>query len=123
MTIRIKTETQKDEQAPAVVSVGHLLISGSTVPEAPLPLHGARTIVGRQDADLTVDDPALSGHHFAIDCPEKGQFLIRDLESTNGTRVNGQPIQTSPLQSGDTIEAGQTTFVFRTLATVAWQED
>ena len=54
----------------------------------------------------------MSARHFAI-VHSDGQYLIRDLGSTNGTFVNGMRIGTTALKDGDQIEAGQSTFVVR----------
>jgi hypothetical protein len=54
----------------------------------------------------------MSARHFAV-VHSGGQYLIRDLGSTNGTFVNGQRIGTAVLKDGDRIHAGQSTFVVR----------
>ena len=79
-------------------------------------LRPGRTTVGRDaSADLTVDDQGLSRKHFELlwDGAKAG---VRDLGSTNGTRVNGQAMTESPLKNDDVISAGRTDFVFRILA-------
>jgi len=43
-------------------------------------------------------------------------FLIRDLNSTNGTAVNGQPISESPLEDGDSVSVGGTELTFNCAA-------
>src|SRR5271165_6085606 len=53
-------------------------------------------------------DSHISGVHFAIELSET-DCRIRDLNSSNGTLVNGQKITTAALQDGDTIVAGETT--------------
>jgi hypothetical protein len=52
----------------------------------------------------------MSSLHFALET-ENETCLLRDLQSTNGTQLNGRPL-TSPvaLHTGDTIQAGDTTF-------------
>ena len=103
-----------------IALVGHLRISGSIGLEAPSALKEGKTVVGREDSDILVADEALSAQHFEVDNRE-GRFSIRDLSSTNGTRVNGELLnRTVELKSGDRIEAGHTTFVFRTLETIPW---
>ena len=42
-------------------------------------------------------------------------FIVRDLGSTNGTKVNGAPVREQYLQSGDNITVGSTTIVFEML--------
>lgn len=63
--------------------------------------------VGRSpDNDMVLRDPATSGHHARIE--RRGQqFWIVDLGSTNGTLVNGEPIQEKELNHGDRITIGQ----------------
>ena len=68
--------------------------------------------VGRSpDNDLILRDPATSGHHARIE--RRGQQLwIVDLGSTNGTLVNGEPIQEKELNHGDRITVGQNAVSF-----------
>lgn len=103
-----------------IALVGHLRVSGSLSLEAPSALRPGTTVVGREGADIVATDDTLSAQHFEVQNRE-GEFFVRDLASTNGTRVNGELLNsTVRLRSGDRIEAGQTTFVFRTLETIPW---
>lgn len=117
-TLLVDSELDEAECRPSVGVVGQLLLSNSGL-AGPFPLHAAKTVVGRQGADITVADPALSSRHFEIE-NRGAEFLIRDLESTNGTRVNGRLIRATELRSGDRIEAGTSHFLFRTLHAVRW---
>jgi pSer/pThr/pTyr-binding forkhead associated (FHA) protein len=67
--------------------------------------------VGRTaKSDFVVsEDSHLSGVHFAIEL-EESSCRIKDLNSRNGTLLNGQRITAGVLQDGDTITAGETTF-------------
>ncbi len=68
--------------------------------------------VGRDDtADLTVSDDTLSRRHFLI-WREGENFLIKDLNSQNGTWVDGQPAQGTALRQNVCIVAGRTVFMF-----------
>ena len=103
-----------------IALVGHLRVSGSLSLEAPSALRPGRTVIGREEADIVASDDTLSARHFEVENRE-GEFFVRDLSSTNGTRINGELLcKTERLRSGDRIEAGKTTFVFRTLETVPW---
>ena len=103
-----------------IALVGHLRVSGSLSLEAPSALRAGKTIVGREGADIIASDETLSAKHFEVQNRE-GEFFVRDLGSTNGTRINGELLcKTERLRSGDRIEAGKTTFVFRTLETIPW---
>ncbi len=55
----------------------------------------------------------MSGVHFVVECDETG-CRIRDLNSSNGTLVNGTKVGAATLQDGDQIVAGQTRFSVRT---------
>ena len=62
--------------------------------------------VGRlPDNDIRIDNPAVSGHHSLIINILNDSFL-EDLNSTNGTYVNGKLIKKHALQHGDVITAG-----------------
>lgn len=75
-------------------------------------LGGERTVVGRgRDCDLTVEDPNISRHHAEIR-REQGAYWIVDLRSTNGVEVNGQQVERSRLEDGDTIVLGRTEIQF-----------
>lgn len=66
-----------------------------------------RITIGRQTGnDVVLNDKAVSGRHAAIVTILEDSFL-EDLESTNGTQVNGQPITKHPLAHGDVITLGR----------------
>jgi pSer/pThr/pTyr-binding forkhead associated (FHA) protein len=88
-----------------------------------IPLEQSRTVVGREDSDVLVDDQTVSSQHFAIECADNGQFSVQDLGSSNGTALNGTEVRTSFLVSGDRIQAGKTGFIFRTIQTIPWNQD
>jgi pSer/pThr/pTyr-binding forkhead associated (FHA) protein len=52
------------------------------------------------------EDTQMSRHQAVIEC-EGGRFILRDLNSTNGTVVNGNAITEIDLQPGDVIEMGE----------------
>lgn len=64
------------------------------------------TIGRKEDNDIRIDNLAVSGHHAKLLTLFDDSFL-EDLESTNGTLVNGQPINKHPLKSGDVITIGK----------------
>ncbi len=66
-----------------------------------------RYTIGRlPDNDVRIDNPAVSGHHSLIINILNDSFL-EDLNSTNGTYVNGHLIKKHALQHGDVITIGQ----------------
>jgi pSer/pThr/pTyr-binding forkhead associated (FHA) protein len=66
-----------------------------------------KLVVGRgAGADLRFDDSEMSSQHALIEFTGEG-FRVSDLGSTNGTRVNGAPVQAHDLEAGDRLEIGQ----------------
>ena len=78
-----------------------LVKDGRPVRRFPL---GGRTVLGRaDDADIQVDEAGVSRRHAAI--TKLGDaYTLEDLQSRNGTYVNGQPIQKHQLRGGDVID-------------------
>lgn len=69
-------------------------------------------VVGRSEAvDASVDDDALSRGHFLI-MRDGADFFIVDLDSHNGTWVNGRRVSTHKLGPDDLINAGGSLFCF-----------
>ena len=72
-----------------------------------IPLEKDRITIGRRPGnDIQIDNLAISGEHAAI-ALEHGERMLEDLESTNGTQVNGQPVRRHLLKNGDVIELGK----------------
>ncbi len=79
------------------------------------PLTGSRTVVGRgREADITVDDSGTSRKHVEISW-DGSHAQLRDLGSTNGTQLNGQPVKKAVLEPDSVITIGRTRIVFRIL--------
>ena len=71
-------------------------------------LHGAEEIVlGRDEsAGMTLTDALVSRRHARVSMHEDQSVTIQDLGSTNGTSVNGVPVERSVLRPGDQLELG-----------------
>ena len=61
--------------------------------------------------DVVLYDPNISRRHFQI-LEDGGQYVLKDLGSSNGTRVNGARADQQILDDGDEISAGEAVFVF-----------
>jgi len=100
--------------APASRSLGRprLLLPGN--PERVVPLTRAVTVVGRgAEADLRLADSGVSRAHAELRL--HGDVVrVVDLDSTNGTVVNGRRVRESDLVDGDRLDIGATSLVFRT---------
>lgn len=71
------------------------------------PLDKERIVLGRKpENDIQVDNLAVSGQHAAIITILSDSFL-EDLESTNGTYVNGKLVKKHALKNGDVITIGK----------------
>jgi len=78
---------------------------------------GPRTTIGRApDADVVIDDDGLSRHHARFDRDDEGNVEVHDLESKNGTLVNGSAVTRQRLQPGDVVEVGAVKLELRLLA-------
>lgn len=72
----------------------------------------AQTTIGRGElADVKVDDDSMSRRHFQISY-RKLEFRVRDLDSANGTFLNGSEVEEYALRDGDKLVAGETLFTF-----------
>ena len=83
----------------------------------PPEMHSGETrVLGRSyDCDYAIADPTVSNRHAELVRVRDG-WMIRDLGSRNGTRVNGWLAKEERLRPGDTITLGATTLVFQPLA-------
>jgi hypothetical protein len=71
-------------------------------------------VIGRgQDSSFRLPDTGVSRRHLEISWDGQTATLT-DLGSTNGTTVNGNPVQTWQLNDGDVIRVGHSSLVFRT---------
>lgn len=69
-----------------------------------IPLTKERMTIGRRpDSDIVINDLAISAEHAVIVSMEHESYL-EDLNSTNGTQVNGQPVRRHYLRDGDSIQ-------------------
>src|SRR4029077_3071091 len=89
-----------------------LVFAGGDKDGQKIPLDKPRITFGR-NAKNTVQlaDNGASGFHAEI-AREGGAYVLRDLGSTNGTLVDGEPISETALQHGARIRMGATRFVF-----------
>ncbi|HEV7567228.1 MAG TPA: DUF3662 and FHA domain-containing protein [Microbacteriaceae bacterium] len=79
------------------------------------PLVKANTVIGRgHDADITVDDTGISRKHVQI-VWDGTRAQVEDLGSTNGSQLNGSPVQKAILEPDSVITIGRTRIVFRVL--------
>ena len=97
-----------EERARARQESALLLMGGKRLVVGP-----AGVTLGRsRQCDVTVDDPNVSRTHAEVR-PRGGSWVLSDLGSTNGSRLNGQRVEgTEVLKPGDEIELGTTVLQF-----------
>jgi pSer/pThr/pTyr-binding forkhead associated (FHA) protein len=69
--------------------------------------------VGRHEASaLLLDDVSVSRHHAVFTRTASGRITLRDLNSLNGTYVNGKRVEETTLHSADEVQIGKFKLVF-----------
>jgi len=86
-----------------------LVVSNRVVEHHPIT---DRTVIGRsRDVGLLLADPAVSREH-AVVLREGERFVLEDLGSANGTKVNGALVDRVSLAEGDLIQIGDSVIIF-----------
>ena len=83
---------------------------GKVYRDLPIPV-----TIGREEGNaLRLNDERVSRYHAKIQT-EDGDIILTDLDSTNGTRVNGMAVQIRRLRLGDQISIGRSMLLYGTL--------
>jgi len=78
-----------------------------------IPMPSSVTVMGRRrDCDLRIPLDSVSRRHCRL-FTEKDALKIRDLNSRNGTIINGQTVEETLLKPGDKLTVGPVTFVMQ----------
>jgi EmrB/QacA subfamily drug resistance transporter len=106
--VRRLAETSINPWAPIVASgLPWLLVSEGPLAGSRFSVDG-RLVIGREGADVSIDDPEISRRHAVVRVVE-GSLVVEDLNSLNGTWVNGRRIALPTLvEPGDAITVGST---------------
>jgi len=73
----------------------------------PIPLLKSTLVVGRREsADIVLRFPNVSGHHCELSLVD-GYWYVKDLGSSNGTKVNGSRVSEQRLDPGDTLSVAK----------------
>jgi len=90
-----------------------LVVTAGPSKDAIIPLTHLEASVGRDPNNVVaISDPSVSRKHCMLRREEDGRFQIRDLESRNGTLVNGVAVKEQWLRHGDEIATGDSVFLF-----------
>ncbi|MDE2294293.1 MAG: FHA domain-containing protein [Gammaproteobacteria bacterium] len=102
--------TSREEQDVPVLVAAVWMIERMDAGEPRSAVLGLRTRIGRAaDCEIVVDGPSVSRQHALIHLDREGAVL-EDLNSTNGTFVNGRRILRVPLRDGDVVTLGDAKF-------------
>jgi len=89
-----------------------LLVLSGPLKDSTIPLAEGEVTIGRDASNgIAVVDPSVSRKHCLVSWNE-GRFRVRDLDSRNGTLVNGTGIEEQWLEHGDQIATGDSSFLF-----------
>jgi transcriptional regulator with GAF, ATPase, and Fis domain len=89
-----------------------LLVLSGPMKDSTIPLTEGEVTIGREASnEIAVADPSVSRKHCRVSWQD-GRFRVRDLDSRNGTLVNGAGVEEQWLQHGDEISAGDSSFLF-----------
>ena len=95
---------------PKGESVALLAIDGPLKGKS-FPIDKTRISLGRSKADIVLEDSGVSGTHCVVEV-HGTSGLVLDLESTNGTFVNGEKVETCELKHLSEFRIGKTTMMF-----------
>lgn len=96
------------ERARTRAQTALLLLDGRRLVVGP----GGATLGRSRQSDVVLNDPNISRQHAEIR-PRGGSWVLTDLGSTNGSRINGRPVERSEvIRPGDEIELGSTVLRF-----------
>ena len=99
--------------APATTGAARLELASGTETGKVVAVRDAVMVLGRGvDADIRLTDTGVSRKHAELRLDD-GKVTVVDLDSTNGTTVNGRPIDKALLHDGDRIGLGASVLVFR----------
>ncbi len=95
-------------------AMGSLVILNGDFEGTRYELTSDETLIGRNPTtNITLLDEGISREHTMIGFDEvDAEYVIEDLQSTNGTKVNGKRVRSATLTHGDEIQIGQTRFKF-----------
>jgi len=100
---------QDSSRVPATLAIKNGEFAGMTYE-----LSTDETLIGRNPTtNITLLDEGISREHSLILYDDaEGTYTIEDLQSTNGTKVNGKRVRSATLGNGDDVQIGHTHFQF-----------
>ena len=112
MVYRPKTPVETEAASPEELGFEREIVS-LTVDGTRHEITKRRIVIGRsRDCDIQLPDPNVSRRHAELR-QEGAAYWVVDLDSTNGTEVNGRRLKRAKLRQGDKITVGSTDLLFR----------
>jgi hypothetical protein len=100
-------------KGPAGLHRDQLVIATGTQAGSRFELVNETTSAGRHEkSDVLLDDVSVSRHHAIFTRTASGRITLRDLNSLNGTYVNGARVEETTLHSADEVQVGKFKLVF-----------
>ncbi len=90
--------------------MAHIQFTSGPLAQRSITLQGEMHLGRASDAEIHLDDPAVSGHHARLVLTPSGEVVLTDLQSANGTLVNGNTITRVTLRESDMVEIGLSRF-------------
>ena len=99
---------------PAARTRARLVIKNGGFEGMSYELAASETLIGRNPTtDITLLDEGISREHAIVLYDEENDsYSVEDLQSTNGTQVNGKRVRSVTLAHGDQLRIGRTLFEF-----------
>jgi hypothetical protein len=103
--------------APTTVYPHFIKFTSSGLEEIVHVLDKPTTNIGKTlDNDFVLSDESIENTHARIFWDDRGFHVVQDLNSTNGTFINGQRVTEGFLQNGYEVRFGQERFTYRALS-------
>jgi pSer/pThr/pTyr-binding forkhead associated (FHA) protein len=111
-TRRVRQAKSERRDSFLATQTASMLYASGPYAGSEIALEGERIRLGRgPGVDVLIDDASVSHEHAALELTPTG-FLIRDLGSTNGVRLNGARVMTAELKHGDRVTLGAVEFCY-----------
>src|ERR1700760_2856194 len=114
--IRADTETSprvdSESTNRGIIRASLVCVNGPDLGTA-FPVGKSSVVIGRSHADITIGEGEVSRRHARLICTGNGGVQLEDLQSSNGTLLNGVRItKPTSVTVGDRIQVGRTVLVF-----------
>ncbi|MBI2570117.1 MAG: FHA domain-containing protein [Candidatus Schekmanbacteria bacterium] len=106
---RLRVDLPPGSNAPAPLQIELQFVSGPWQGRT-IPVMVRATTIGRTAGHLRIPDADVSRKHAQLEFNRDDALYVKDLDSTNGTFVNGKRVSVAPIKDGDSVRVGSSTF-------------